>query len=161
MRFSRKSPAVGSTKRHCPFEDLIETPVKARVAVSSTGLASAAAEGFSTTPARETEMTDAEAVVAGADGAAVVMAGADKGVVSTAAGLEAADVMTTAGEEGAETVTVTMTETVDAGGAAPQSLLSTAIAVAGVLKAAGELAASVVVAGVAGALAALSPKVND
>lgn len=46
MRFSRKSPAVGSMERHVPEADEIETDEKARVAVSSRGLASVAAEGF-------------------------------------------------------------------------------------------------------------------
>ena len=55
-------------------------PLKARVAVSSIGLASAAAEGFRTPPARDTEMIDGVAVVAGAAGAEVVMAGADGAV---------------------------------------------------------------------------------
>ena len=66
MRFSRKSPAVGSMNRHSPEDDLMATEEKARVAVSSRGLASAAAEGSRTTPARETEMTDADAVVVAA-----------------------------------------------------------------------------------------------
>lgn len=54
IRFSLKSPAVGSMKRHCPFEALRDTPVKARVAVSSNCCASATALGCNTPPARET-----------------------------------------------------------------------------------------------------------
>ena len=49
-------------KRHCPEEDLIGTAENARVAVSSRGLASAAAEGLRTTPARDTDMTEEDAV---------------------------------------------------------------------------------------------------
>ena len=54
IRFSLKSPAVGSMKRHCPFEALIDTPVKARVAVLSNCCASVTALGCNTPPARET-----------------------------------------------------------------------------------------------------------
>lgn len=54
MRFSRKSPAVGSTEMHWPLGARIETALNARVAVSSRWFASAAAEGFSVPPARET-----------------------------------------------------------------------------------------------------------
>jgi len=54
-------------KRHCPDVDLMETAEKARVAVSSRGLASATAEGLRMTPARDTDMTEAVTVaVAGA-----------------------------------------------------------------------------------------------
>ena len=82
MRFSRKSPAVGSMERHWPEEDLMVVDVKVLTAVVSTGLASAAAEGFRTRPARETEIAEA--------GLAEVAATADA---------EEAEVMTTAGEE--------------------------------------------------------------
>ena len=67
MRFSRKSPAVASMERQRPVEDLRDMLEKARVAVVSTGLASAAADGLRTLPARETEI-----VVGDADGAAMV-----------------------------------------------------------------------------------------
>ena len=60
MRFSRKSPAVGSTERHWPEADLSDAAEKARVAVSSRGLASAAAEGLRTLPALETAMTEGD-----------------------------------------------------------------------------------------------------
>jgi hypothetical protein len=58
IRFCRKSPAVGSMKRHCPLEVFIEAEEKARVAVVSFGLDSAAAEGWRTPPARETGTAD-------------------------------------------------------------------------------------------------------
>ena len=48
--------------KHWPSADLIATDENARVAVSSRGFASATAEGLRTTPARETEMTEAEVV---------------------------------------------------------------------------------------------------
>ncbi len=54
MRFCRKSPAVGSIKRHWPAESWMETEENARTAVLSRGLDSAAAEGWRTPPARET-----------------------------------------------------------------------------------------------------------
>jgi hypothetical protein len=54
MRFCRKSPALGSMERHWPEEVLMEADVNARVAVSSRGFASAAADGLRTPPARET-----------------------------------------------------------------------------------------------------------
>lgn len=54
MRFWRKSPAVGSIERQLPEEVTREAEVKARVAVVSLGLDSAAAEGWRTPPARET-----------------------------------------------------------------------------------------------------------
>lgn len=54
---------VLSIKRHWPSADLIETDEKARVAVSSRGLASAAADELRTPPALETETTDAEGIV--------------------------------------------------------------------------------------------------
>ena len=55
IKFCRKSPAVGSMKRQRPSADLTWTPVKARVAVLSKGLACAAAEGWRTPPARDTD----------------------------------------------------------------------------------------------------------
>jgi hypothetical protein len=54
MRFSRKSPAVGSMKRQSPLASVMETPVSARVAVLSNSWAAAAAVGTSSPPARET-----------------------------------------------------------------------------------------------------------
>jgi hypothetical protein len=80
MRFSRKSPAVGSMKRHLPVESLMETEVKARVAVLSNGLASAAAEGLRTPPAPETEMTPVVelADTGSAEGAEVTTASAEE-----------------------------------------------------------------------------------
>jgi hypothetical protein len=53
-KFCLKSPAVGLMKRHCPFAALRETPVKARVAVSSRLFASAAEDGLRVPPAPET-----------------------------------------------------------------------------------------------------------
>jgi hypothetical protein len=53
-KFCLKSPAVGLMKRHCPFAALRETPVKARVAVSSRLFASAAEDGWRVPPAPET-----------------------------------------------------------------------------------------------------------
>jgi len=58
IRFWRKSPAVGSMKRHCPLEVFIDAEEKARVAVVSLGFDSAAAEGWRTPPARETGTAD-------------------------------------------------------------------------------------------------------
>ena len=57
IKFSRKSPAVGSTKRHWPSEDLMAAEEKARVAVSSRILASAAAAELRTPPARATPIS--------------------------------------------------------------------------------------------------------
>lgn len=54
IKFWRKSPAVGSTKRQFPSAALSETEEKARTAVPSRGLDSAAADGWRTPPARET-----------------------------------------------------------------------------------------------------------
>ena len=54
IRFCLKSPAVGSTERHCPFGSRIDTPSKARTAVSSRWCDSAAAVGCSVPPARDT-----------------------------------------------------------------------------------------------------------
>lgn len=55
IKFSRKSPAVGFTERHFPSAaDFSDTEEKARVAVSSRWLASAAAEGLRKPPARDT-----------------------------------------------------------------------------------------------------------
>lgn len=54
IRFSRKSPAVGSTNRHWPFGARIPAPLKARVAVSSRCCDSATALGFKVPPARDT-----------------------------------------------------------------------------------------------------------
>ncbi len=54
IRFSRKSPAVGSMKRHCPFGARIETLLKARLAVSSRWCDWAAAVGCRVPPARDT-----------------------------------------------------------------------------------------------------------
>jgi hypothetical protein len=80
IRFSRKSPAVGSTKRQVPRADLRDTEVKARVAVVSKTLASAAAEGLRTPPARETGTAERGAaevavpdVVVGGGGVVVVL----------------------------------------------------------------------------------------
>lgn len=68
IRFSRKSPAVGSIKRHCPSADFKLAEEKARVAVSSRTFASAAASGFRTSPARDTATADVGALsVAGVD----------------------------------------------------------------------------------------------
>ncbi len=145
IRFARKSPAVGSMNRHCPEDDLIETPVKARVAVSSRGFACAAAEGFKTLPARETAITE------GLAGVAVVAGGAGAGVVVT--GTTEAEVAVTT--ELAVTVTVTKV--------GPPQAASVVVAGAGAsTTGAGELvtAALVVVAG-AGAAGAPSPKLKD
>lgn len=54
MRFSRKSPAVGSMNRHWPFGACMLTEVKARVAVSSRSCDSATAVACKTPPARDT-----------------------------------------------------------------------------------------------------------
>lgn len=54
IRFSRKSPARGSMDRQSPAEDLIETEVRARTAVSSRSWESAAAEASRVPPARDT-----------------------------------------------------------------------------------------------------------
>lgn len=54
MRFWRKSPARGSMVRQSPVEDFREVEEEARVAVVSFLLASAAADGLRTPPARET-----------------------------------------------------------------------------------------------------------
>lgn len=62
IKFSRKSPAVGSIKRHCPSADFRLAEEKARVAVSSRTLASAAASGFKTSPARDTATADVGAL---------------------------------------------------------------------------------------------------
>lgn len=87
IRFSLKSPAVGSIKRHCPFEALRDTPAKARVAVLSNCCASATALGCSSPPARETGT-----VVVGLESGTLEVAGA--AVVTAAAVLDtAADVM--------------------------------------------------------------------
>lgn len=58
IKFSRKSPAVGSINRHCPSADFTLAEEKARVAVSSRTLASAAALGSRTAPARDTGIAD-------------------------------------------------------------------------------------------------------
>lgn len=78
IRFSLKSPVVGSIKRHCPFEALRDTPVKARVAVLSNTCASATALGCNSPPARETGtgVVGLEFGTLDADGAAVVAAAA-------------------------------------------------------------------------------------
>lgn len=68
IKFSRKSPAVGSIKRHCPSADFTLVEEKARVAVSSRTLASAAALGSKTSPARDTGTADVGTLlVAGED----------------------------------------------------------------------------------------------
>ena len=54
IKFSRKSPAVGSIKRHLPSGALMEILLKARVAVSSRWWDSATAVGCNMPPARET-----------------------------------------------------------------------------------------------------------
>jgi hypothetical protein len=54
IKFWRKSPAVGSMKRHCPLEATRETEEKARVAVLSRWFDSAAEEGWRVPPAPET-----------------------------------------------------------------------------------------------------------
>jgi hypothetical protein len=92
MRFSRKSPAVASMERQRPSLVLTATLENARVAVSSRGLASAAADGLRTTPARETVTT---AVLAWAT---VVVAGA---VVVVGAVVAAGEELAGAGEAGA------------------------------------------------------------
>lgn len=58
IRFWRKSPARGLIERQSPVESLIWTEEKARTAVLSRGLASAAAEGLRTPPAPETGTAD-------------------------------------------------------------------------------------------------------
>lgn len=68
IRFSRKSPAVGSIKRHFPSADFKLAEEKARVAVSSRTLASAAALGSKTSPARDTGTAEVGTLsVVGAD----------------------------------------------------------------------------------------------
>ena len=102
MRFSLKSPAVALMDRHWPAADLRETEENARVAVSSRGFASAAAEGISTPPALATEVESlvvVEGLVAGcgslagvllAAGAEVDAGGADEaGEAGAGAGAEA------------------------------------------------------------------------
>jgi hypothetical protein len=54
IKFSLKSPAVGSMKRHCPLEALRDTAVNALVAVLSKACAWATALGCNSPPARET-----------------------------------------------------------------------------------------------------------
>lgn len=49
-RFARKSPAVGSTNKHCPLGARISTLAKALVALSSRRFASAAAVGSKSPP---------------------------------------------------------------------------------------------------------------
>lgn len=77
---------MGSTNRHCPDASFNATDEKALTAVVSTALASAAAEGSSTPPARDTgrgdvgsavgmEDADAAAVIATEDGDAGVAIG--------------------------------------------------------------------------------------
>ncbi len=51
IRFSRKSPAVGLTNRHCPLGARSSTPEKALVAALSRVVASAAEEGCRVPPA--------------------------------------------------------------------------------------------------------------
>lgn len=51
IKFSRKSPAVGFTKRHWPLGAFMGTEERKRVAVSSRGLDSVAAEGWRIPPA--------------------------------------------------------------------------------------------------------------
>lgn len=58
IRFCRKSPAVGSMERQCPFAAFRLAEENARVAVSSRTLASAAASVFRTRPARDTGTAD-------------------------------------------------------------------------------------------------------
>lgn len=146
MRFARKSPAVGSMKRHWPEDDLIVAPVKARVAVSSRGFACAASEGFSTPPARETATTEGlagVAVVAGGAGAADVITGPTE-----ADNAEATEVATT--------VTVAKVEPPEAASVVEDSGLGAGASTIG----AGELIAEALVTG-AGAAGALSPKLKD
>lgn len=89
MRFSRKSPAVASMERHRPEADWIDAEEKARVAESSHGFASAAAEGLRTLPARETATTVGEvaAVLAAIPAGGAVVRGS---VVSTTDAVELA-----------------------------------------------------------------------
>ena len=102
-------------KRHWPEADFSETDEKARVAVSSRGLASATAEGLRTTPARDTDMTEGEAIVL-----AVVLAetaGGDVVTIWTAAGdVEAAEVV-----DGSRLVGLEAAAVVDAGAVAELS----------------------------------------
>lgn len=83
MSSSRKSPAVLSMKRHWPAEDFSVTLAKARVAVSSRWLASAALVGSRMPPARETEITVLEpaTVPAGVLVGVGVVIGADEELV--------------------------------------------------------------------------------
>lgn len=68
IKFSRKSPAVGSIERHRPSADFTLAEENARVAVSSRTLASAAALGSKTSPARDTGTADVGTLlVAGVD----------------------------------------------------------------------------------------------
>jgi hypothetical protein len=75
IKFSLKSPAVGSTNRQFPEASLSATDENAFTAVPSTGLASAAAEGSRTPPARDTALEVVAVPVVAVDaGAAVVRA---------------------------------------------------------------------------------------
>lgn len=84
IKFSRKSPAVASIKRHWPSDDLSDTEEKALVAESSRIFASAAASAFRTPPARATETSwvplASGAVVTGTVLAGVVVTGAGSGL---------------------------------------------------------------------------------
>lgn len=94
IKFSRKSPAVGSMKRHCPLGAFIGTDENARVAVSSRGLDSATAEGWRMPPAPETvtgvvglkSRMPEVSIPAGPVGA-VAMAGAEVTTVKTVVGV--------------------------------------------------------------------------
>lgn len=91
IRFSLKSPAVGSTNRHCPLGAFIDTEVKARVAVPSRSCDSATAEGTSVPPARET-------------GTASVGFGIPPAAMLVATGVDEADVTVVANEVALEMV---------------------------------------------------------
>lgn len=150
--------------KHWPDEDLMATEEKARVAVSSRGFASAAAEGSRTTPARETEMTVAEpvvAVVGAVVGADVTTATLDDTlaaeVLEVVVVAGAGAVVTTASSDEAlvsEDVTVTVTNIVEVAGSGP---LHDSAELAG----ATEVATSVTAGAEAEAEADASPKVKD
>jgi hypothetical protein len=142
IRFSLKSPAVGSTNKHCPFGACIETDVKARVAVSSLSCDSATAEGTKVPPARDTGTASvgfgipptATLVITGAEVAEVVEVAKVAGVaelIEVAKVVEVADVTMLAAVVAVGTIQPlpTATEVEVDGAALPSSAASPALKV--------------------------------
>lgn len=75
IRFCLKSPAVGSRNKHFPDASFRTIDEKAFTAVLSTTLASAAAEGSRTPPARDTGRGDVGSPVGRAEDSAVTATG--------------------------------------------------------------------------------------